>query len=1022
MKFTNIFIFLIGLLVLASLSFATGVSSCGTLAGGDTYTLTTSISGALDVGFGAFACIKIGGSNVLFDCDGYNVGCEGISASIGIYPSGTIDNITIQNCPSISNCYRGISNENGPPLPATNIVISNSTLANNNVAINIIRGTNLTMTDIHAYNQSVGCFKLGSYSATLLYDNITMTNVLANNCTGVGFNLFASNVHANNLTGIMNSYGLLVGITSYGSSASDPTNISVTNSVFYGATTAALGISGISDIQPINVTLENVSLYSSLTGLYVSNSIDLSFNNASIYSNTQTGASLADANVTQGSLIFYDNALDASISNAVQGFTPTLNMSMCFLPPSGAYQNYTNISLVDTLDVEGEYYSFNWSTNSSILPTDYTSFAQKYISVPTVVGSPSIDTITWNWLESELTGSETYDESAFELWNYTSSWSVLNDTPDTTSNSLTLYSLAPLGLYAILLNDSVDTTYPTISLEYPENITYNTNESLPLNYTVADETEIDTCWYLLDEALLVSMPTCTNTTFNVVAGDGWHNMTIYVNDTTNNTNSSSVYFTIDSTYPTISLEYPENITYNTNESLSLNFTALDTNRDSCWYSLDGAASVALDSCANTTFNVSSGDGWHNVTVYVNDTANNTNSSIQYFSIDSTYPTISIISPTDTTYTSSSVSLNYLIADTNLDSCQYSLNNGVNTSLTGCGNTTLTLTNNDYTLIVYVNDTANNTNSSSVSFTVNSQSTSSNTDNGQNKPLTGSISIHACQDNIIETNGVSGVEVTVVNDDTLELIASGITNSEGRFEFGGCGMNVKITLMKGGYVTYRFVQTLANCDACVEQTCTDDADCAANAHCSNGACVSVQCPSCGIVLNHVCQVYACCFDSDCGDDQTCTNHICVDNTPPQNVECTSDSDCMSGEVCIDQMCVVSDNQPTNDNGQADADAALQEARVAIDSAESLGKDASEAEAKLLLAQKAYATGDYVLAKGLADEARILALNAQSAGAVQTNPTDNQAAKKPQFDWSWLIGIIVVVLIIAGGYFLLKKKAK
>ncbi len=52
------------------------------------------------------------------------------------------------------------------------------------------------------------------------------------------------------------------------------------------------------------------------------------------------------------------------------------------------------------------------------------------------------------------------------------------------------------------------------------------------------------------------------------------------------------------------------------------------------------------------------------------------------------PSISILSPTNTTYTTSSVPLNYTVNDS-AAKCWYSLDNGANVSLVNCTNTTLT---------------------------------------------------------------------------------------------------------------------------------------------------------------------------------------------------------------------------------------------------------------------------------------------------------------------------------------------
>jgi len=118
-------------------------------------------------------------------------------------------------------------------------------------------------------------------------------------------------------------------------------------------------------------------------------------------------------------------------------------------------------------------------------------------------------------------------------------------------------------------------------------------------------------------------------------------------------------------------------------------------------------------------------------VIVNDGQANSSWSInRTFFIDATFPTINITSPTSTTYSTSSVSLQGNVGETNLDSCWYTINNGVtNTSLTcntGSFSTTLSSLSGTYRVFVYANDSLNNENSTNVSFTVSIPSAASST--------------------------------------------------------------------------------------------------------------------------------------------------------------------------------------------------------------------------------------------------------------------------------------------------------
>ena len=83
------------------------------------------------------------------------------------------------------------------------------------------------------------------------------------------------------------------------------------------------------------------------------------------------------------------------------------------------------------------------------------------------------------------------------------------------------------------------------------------------------------------------------------------------------------------------------------------------------------------------------------------------------------PQVTIVSPAaGVSLSSTSLSLAYVARDNAaVESCFYSLNSGSNTTISNCANTTITAAEGSNTLILYVNDTSGQLNSSSVAFTV-----------------------------------------------------------------------------------------------------------------------------------------------------------------------------------------------------------------------------------------------------------------------------------------------------------------
>jgi hypothetical protein len=119
----------------------------------------------------------------------------------------------------------------------------------------------------------------------------------------------------------------------------------------------------------------------------------------------------------------------------------------------------------------------------------------------------------------------------------------------------------------------LDMTTPIITISSPINSTYATS-SVNLNYTVNEQT----VWegYSLDGAANITL--YGNTTLTVLI-DGLHTLTVYANDTSGNMNSSTVWFTIDTTPPSVTnpTATPPSIVADGVKISQLNVTVSDPN-------------------------------------------------------------------------------------------------------------------------------------------------------------------------------------------------------------------------------------------------------------------------------------------------------------------------------------------------------------------------------------------------------------------------------------------------------------
>jgi hypothetical protein len=145
-----------------------------------------------------------------------------------------------------------------------------------------------------------------------------------------------------------------------------------------------------------------------------------------------------------------------------------------------------------------------------------------------------------------------------------------------------------------------------------------------------------------------------NSTTGTIVGYMW-----YFNDTSGNTNSTSIYTleaVADTFPPLISIAYPGNGTYDTAVS-TLNYTCSDINPGYCWYSTNNGITNSTPVAAGTNFTGITADfGSNTWIVYCNDSGNYQNNSRVTFFQDEIKPFKSITIEDVTTNTNSGTSL------------------------------------------------------------------------------------------------------------------------------------------------------------------------------------------------------------------------------------------------------------------------------------------------------------------------------------------------------------------------------
>ncbi len=315
-------------------------------------------------------------------------------------------------------------------------------------------------------------------------------------------------------------------------------------------------------------------------------------------------------------------------------------------------------------------------------------------------------------------------------------------------------------------NITVDNTYPTISVYAPTDSGYIADATTTLFNISLTEQNLDltknvTIYFKNSGAGTFNSDTlqCTGTAPNY-----WCSKTInldaYVGDAstlqfffnttdkaglnnTNGTSSSPLTATIDETAPVITaLNAPSDASWATNKTIMFNFTAEDTNPDTCalyhnetsWHE-NLTMSWTNNTATNFTNVTFTSDGYYKWNVLCNDSAGNTAWYLSNFTlnIDTSAPTATLDAPSNSTWDADgTVTISYTPTDTNLANCTLYHNftgtwtaNETNNSLTSGVqiNNTFALSDGYYMWNVMCNDSAGNSAfNSSGNFTINVDNT------------------------------------------------------------------------------------------------------------------------------------------------------------------------------------------------------------------------------------------------------------------------------------------------------------
>ncbi|MEA2035936.1 MAG: hypothetical protein U9O94_00400, partial [Nanoarchaeota archaeon] len=476
-------------------------------------------------------------------------------------------------------------------------------------------------------------------------------------------------------------------------SVSDGTSTSANStSTFFTLDSA---IPTVTIIHPINGSIissnsVHLNISGSETGLTYYYYINGTLNSTTIDSNSSMNASDGDYNLT---VIASDGAQNGSdtvyftLDTTAPSFSNNwTNASLMFRNGNATF----NITISDNFGLS--YYIFSWNgtgtwdnlTNGTLSTTSST------VSISKSTTLPQGNTIAYRWFAND--SADNWNESLLRTFT------VVNTAPTTPT-----------------------IIYPTSGNNY-SNIPY-------INYSSTDLDD-DTITYKIYINGTLNITTTTNVT-DWNASDGYYNLTVSASDGTgSSSNSSEVYFTLDTTAPSFSNNWSNassmksngNATFNITitDNFALNYYIFSWNGTGTW---DNSTNGTLSGTSSTlSISKSSSLGRDNVIGYLwyaNDSAGNLNKSIiRTFTIANNIPTTpTIIYPVSGNNYTNIPYINFTSTDADGDTITYKIYiNGTLNMTTTTNVTDWNASDGYYNLTVSASDgTGSSSNSSSIEF-------------------------------------------------------------------------------------------------------------------------------------------------------------------------------------------------------------------------------------------------------------------------------------------------------------------
>jgi hypothetical protein len=795
------------------------ITTCGDLGGANAaYKLTQNVSSAN-------YCFSINATNITLDCQNNNItyGTAGLDNSYAVRIGSANSSVTnckiyegnssgstryaIRIAASQFNISNNIINTTGAGSHAIYFQAkSNSNITNNTIqtgyataqrAISADAGTsaNITATDNIIINPSFGFYIVNGLKWTIarntitalsysIYSEGTSNHTIENNTfnqNSTSHALWLVNLNGTKINN--NTINQIVGGTSvvalYMQSAGFWNNIT-NNRINAKDSTGILTTTGNSRFEN-NTIFVNASSCTHCYGIRVGTS-NLTFLNENI-----TTEGNGTATMGQGVVFTASNTFNINFNNSYINAKNTADIYINTTVNNGTW-TFINTTHSDR--------NFTAGANGTLVVGWYVTVNVTNTSGSPVVANVTVNDTFGNSIFNETTGSNGFTSQylIYEV-NQTNSTGNASQNPHKITATNASYSdyinnsvnMSYSGFYNVLVLTAEEAAPPRITIVSPANMTYNS----AISFNTSSNEPLGSCKYTLNSWAANTTMSGFNSTYyyntTTVSSDGAYTARFWCSDIYGIVNSTeSIAFTVDTIPPNITINLPTNTTYS-NSTITINITN-SSDANTVWWN-NGTNNQTYANMTTQSFS----EGNHTIIAYANDSSNNINRTNITFTVDTTPPSVTIISPVGATSTNTTITINITnSSDANTVWWSNGTNNQTYTNVT-----TGVFSIGNHMITAYANDSFNNINQTSVTFTVSSPSgetitTSSGGDGGALPEKKAKINLSS---KIISLKGTVGLlsheELAITSTDNKEqTIVLSLQNMEGIIRFNKTKFTIK----------------------------------------------------------------------------------------------------------------------------------------------------------------------------------------------------------------------------------------